>query len=115
MSESHKAQVQAQFGASAHDYVTSPGHAGGADLERRVAKEGVRARGQRGAAVADHQLRRRRVGGAEGGAARRQNRPAPAKSPPRFGSPATTVWSPAASATSRARKRYVSAAAPRLW
>ena len=37
MSESHKAQVQAQFGASAHDYVTSAGHAGGADLEQLVA------------------------------------------------------------------------------
>jgi ubiquinone/menaquinone biosynthesis C-methylase UbiE len=36
VSESHKAQVQAQFGASAHDYVTSAGHAGGADLERLV-------------------------------------------------------------------------------
>ncbi len=36
MSESHKAQVQARFGASAHDYVTSAGHAGGADLERLV-------------------------------------------------------------------------------
>jgi len=37
VSESHKAQVQAQFGASAHDYVTSAGHAGGADLEQLVA------------------------------------------------------------------------------
>jgi ubiquinone/menaquinone biosynthesis C-methylase UbiE len=37
VSETHKAQVQAQFGASAHDYVTSPGHAGGADLEQLVA------------------------------------------------------------------------------
>ncbi|HTY76329.1 MAG TPA: class I SAM-dependent methyltransferase [Candidatus Bathyarchaeia archaeon] len=36
MSGGHKAQVQAQFGASAHDYVTSPGHAGGADLDRLV-------------------------------------------------------------------------------
>jgi ubiquinone/menaquinone biosynthesis C-methylase UbiE len=36
VSESHQAQVQAQFGASAHDYVTSAGHAGGADLERLV-------------------------------------------------------------------------------
>ena len=37
MSESHKAQVQVQFGASAHDYVTSAGHAGGADLDQLVA------------------------------------------------------------------------------
>jgi len=37
LSESHQARVQAQFGASAHDYVTSAGHAGGADLERLVA------------------------------------------------------------------------------
>jgi ubiquinone/menaquinone biosynthesis C-methylase UbiE len=37
VSESHKAQVQAQFGASAHDYVTSAGHAGGADLDQLVA------------------------------------------------------------------------------
>ena len=36
MSDGQKAQVQAQFGASAHDYVTSPGHAGGADLEQLV-------------------------------------------------------------------------------
>jgi len=32
----HKAQVQAQFGRSAQDYVTSSGHAGGADLDRLV-------------------------------------------------------------------------------
>ena len=32
-----KARVQAQFGASAQDYVTSAGHARGADLERLVA------------------------------------------------------------------------------
>lgn len=37
MSESQKAQVQAQFGPSAQDYVTSKGHAGGEDLERLVA------------------------------------------------------------------------------
>ena len=37
MSESQKAQVQAQFGPSAQDYVTSAGHAGGEDLERLVA------------------------------------------------------------------------------
>jgi ubiquinone/menaquinone biosynthesis C-methylase UbiE len=37
VSESQKAQVQAQFGQSAHDYVTSAGHAGGEDLERLVA------------------------------------------------------------------------------
>lgn len=36
MTEPHKTQVQAQFGASARDYVTSAGHAGGADLERLV-------------------------------------------------------------------------------
>jgi len=36
VSDGQKAQVQAQFGASAHDYVTSPGHAGGADLEQLV-------------------------------------------------------------------------------
>jgi ubiquinone/menaquinone biosynthesis C-methylase UbiE len=36
VSECQHAQVQAQFGASAHDYVTSPGHAGGEDLERLV-------------------------------------------------------------------------------
>jgi ubiquinone/menaquinone biosynthesis C-methylase UbiE len=34
---SQKAQVQAQFGPSARDYVTSAGHAGGDDLERLVA------------------------------------------------------------------------------
>jgi SAM-dependent methyltransferase len=37
MSEVQKAQVQAQFGPSAQDYVTSAGHAGGLDLERLVA------------------------------------------------------------------------------
>ena len=37
MSESQKAQVRAQFGPSAQDYVTSAGHAGGEDLERLVA------------------------------------------------------------------------------
>lgn len=37
MSESQKLQVQAQFGPSARDYVTSPGHVGGEDLERLVA------------------------------------------------------------------------------
>jgi ubiquinone/menaquinone biosynthesis C-methylase UbiE len=37
MSERHRAQVQAQFGASAHDYVSSPGHAGGDDLDRLAA------------------------------------------------------------------------------
>ena len=37
MSEGQKAQVQAQFGQSAQDYVTSAGHAGGEDLERLVA------------------------------------------------------------------------------
>ena len=37
MSDSQKAQVQAQFGPSAQDYVTSTGHAAGADLERLVA------------------------------------------------------------------------------
>lgn len=37
MSEAQKAQVQAQFGRSALDYVTSAGHAGGPDLERLVA------------------------------------------------------------------------------
>ena len=37
MSEGHQARVQAQFGVSAQDYVTSAGHAGGADLERLVA------------------------------------------------------------------------------
>lgn len=37
MSDSQKAQVQAQFGQSAQDYVTSAGHAGGEDLERLVA------------------------------------------------------------------------------
>jgi len=34
---SQKARVQAQFGSSAQAYVTSPGHAGGDDLERLVA------------------------------------------------------------------------------
>lgn len=33
----HQAQVQSQFGASARDYVTSAGHAGGDDLDRLVA------------------------------------------------------------------------------
>jgi len=37
VSESQKAQVRAQFGRSAQDYVTSAGHAGGEDLERLVA------------------------------------------------------------------------------
>jgi ubiquinone/menaquinone biosynthesis C-methylase UbiE len=37
MIPSQKAQVQAQFGPSAQDYVTSASHAGGADLERLVA------------------------------------------------------------------------------
>ena len=37
MSDSQKAQVQAQFGQSAQGYVTSAGHAGGEDLERLVA------------------------------------------------------------------------------
>ena len=37
MSDSQKAQVQAQFGPSAQAYVTSAGHAGGEDLERLVA------------------------------------------------------------------------------
>lgn len=37
MSDGQKAQVQAQFGQSAQDYVTSAGHAGGEDLERLVA------------------------------------------------------------------------------
>jgi ubiquinone/menaquinone biosynthesis C-methylase UbiE len=37
VSDSQKAQVQAQFGPSAQDYVTSTGHAAGADLERLVA------------------------------------------------------------------------------
>ena len=37
MSDSQKAQVQAQFGQSAQAYVTSAGHAGGEDLERLVA------------------------------------------------------------------------------
>ncbi len=37
MTDSQKAQVQAQFGQSAQDYVTSAGHAGGEDLERLVA------------------------------------------------------------------------------
>lgn len=37
MSDSQKARVQAQFGRSAQDYVTSAGHAGGEDLERLVA------------------------------------------------------------------------------
>jgi SAM-dependent methyltransferase len=34
MTEQHKARVQAQFGGSAEDYVRSPGHAAGQDLER---------------------------------------------------------------------------------
>jgi len=34
MSESQRARVQAQFGASAGAYVKSPGHAAGPDLER---------------------------------------------------------------------------------
>jgi ubiquinone/menaquinone biosynthesis C-methylase UbiE len=37
VSDSQKAQVQAQFGQSAQDYVTSAGHAGGEDLERLAA------------------------------------------------------------------------------
>jgi len=37
VSDSQKAQVQAQFGLSAQDYVTSAGHAGGEDLDRLVA------------------------------------------------------------------------------
>jgi ubiquinone/menaquinone biosynthesis C-methylase UbiE len=37
VSDSQKAQVQAQFGPSAQDYVTSAGHAAGEDLERLVA------------------------------------------------------------------------------
>jgi SAM-dependent methyltransferase len=37
VSDRQKAQVQAQFGQSAQDYVTSAGHAGGEDLERLVA------------------------------------------------------------------------------
>jgi len=37
VSDNQKAQVQAQFGQSAQDYVTSAGHAGGEDLERLVA------------------------------------------------------------------------------
>jgi len=37
VSDSQKAQVQAQFGQSAQAYVTSAGHAGGEDLERLVA------------------------------------------------------------------------------
>ena len=37
MTDGHKAQVQAQFGPSAHAYVTSAGHAGGEDLERLAA------------------------------------------------------------------------------
>jgi SAM-dependent methyltransferase len=36
VSEVQKARVQAQFGASAQDYVTSAGHAAGEDLERLV-------------------------------------------------------------------------------
>jgi SAM-dependent methyltransferase len=36
VSDGQKAQVQAQFGASAQAYVTSAGHAGGDDLERLV-------------------------------------------------------------------------------
>ncbi|HET7875970.1 MAG TPA: class I SAM-dependent methyltransferase [Methylomirabilota bacterium] len=36
MSETQKARVQAQFGASAEDYVRSAGHAGGPDLDRIV-------------------------------------------------------------------------------
>jgi len=34
MTEAHKAHVQSQFGRAAEDYITSPGHAGGADLDR---------------------------------------------------------------------------------
>jgi SAM-dependent methyltransferase len=37
VSDSQKARVQAQFGRSAPDYVTSIGHAGGEDLERLIA------------------------------------------------------------------------------
>jgi len=37
VSEIQKAQVQAQFGPSAQDYVTSAGHAAGDDLERLIA------------------------------------------------------------------------------
>src|SRR5207302_4785200 len=37
VSDRQKAQVQAQFGPSAQDYVTSAGHAAGEDLERLVA------------------------------------------------------------------------------
>jgi ubiquinone/menaquinone biosynthesis C-methylase UbiE len=37
VSDSQKAQVQAQFGQSAQDYVTSASHAGGEDLGRLVA------------------------------------------------------------------------------
>ena len=33
MTDQHKSQVQAQFGASAHAYVESAGHAGGEDLD----------------------------------------------------------------------------------
>jgi ubiquinone/menaquinone biosynthesis C-methylase UbiE len=36
MSDVQKAQVKAQFGPSAQDYVTSAGHAGGLDLERLI-------------------------------------------------------------------------------
>ena len=34
MTDQHKARVQAQFGGSAEDYVKSPGHAAGQDLDR---------------------------------------------------------------------------------
>ena len=37
MPDPHKAQVQAQFGATAEAYVRSAGHAGGPDLERLLA------------------------------------------------------------------------------
>ncbi len=37
MTEAHKAHVQSQFGRAAEDYITSPGHAGGADLDRLLA------------------------------------------------------------------------------
>jgi ubiquinone/menaquinone biosynthesis C-methylase UbiE len=37
MTDSHAQRVQSQFGATAHAYVASAGHAGGEDLERLVA------------------------------------------------------------------------------
>ncbi len=37
MTEAHKAHVQSQFGRAAEDCITSPGHAGGADLDRLLA------------------------------------------------------------------------------